>query len=127
MFAGAHLDLTPLDTLTGVLQARLDGLPPAEKRALQQASVVGTVFWDQALADMTQRRARGRAEEPSRIRRVAGNLDCSVYARPSPIPDVQRLNGGAITGVDLRGGALNRRRARQATRNAATASTSSRD
>ena len=37
-------------TLTGVLQARLDSLPPAEKRALQQASVVGTVFWDQALA-----------------------------------------------------------------------------
>ncbi len=37
-------------TLTGVLQARLDGLPVAEKRALQQASVVGAVFWDQALA-----------------------------------------------------------------------------
>ena len=37
-------------TLTGVLQARLDGLPRAEKRALQQASVVGSVFWDQALA-----------------------------------------------------------------------------
>jgi predicted ATPase len=37
-------------TLTGVLQSRLDGLPPAEKRALQQASVVGAVFWDQALA-----------------------------------------------------------------------------
>ncbi len=37
-------------TLTGVLQARLDSLPRAEKRALQQASVVGTVFWDQALA-----------------------------------------------------------------------------
>ena len=37
-------------TLTGVLQARLDGLPQAEKRALQQASVVGAVFWDQALA-----------------------------------------------------------------------------
>jgi class 3 adenylate cyclase len=37
-------------TLTGVLQARLDGLPLAEKRALQQASVVGAVFWDQALA-----------------------------------------------------------------------------
>ena len=36
-------------TLTGVLQARLDGLPQAEKRALQQASIVGTVFWDQAL------------------------------------------------------------------------------
>jgi class 3 adenylate cyclase/tetratricopeptide (TPR) repeat protein len=37
-------------TLTGVLQARLDGLPAAERRALQQASVVGVVFWDQALA-----------------------------------------------------------------------------
>ncbi|MEP7101689.1 MAG: adenylate/guanylate cyclase domain-containing protein [Burkholderiales bacterium] len=37
-------------TLTGVLQARLDGLPQREKRALQQASVIGTVFWDQALA-----------------------------------------------------------------------------
>jgi class 3 adenylate cyclase/tetratricopeptide (TPR) repeat protein len=37
-------------TLTGVLQARLDGLPTAEKRALQHASVVGAVFWDQALA-----------------------------------------------------------------------------
>jgi class 3 adenylate cyclase/tetratricopeptide (TPR) repeat protein len=37
-------------TLTGVLQARLDGLPTPEKRALQQASVVGAVFWDRALA-----------------------------------------------------------------------------
>lgn len=37
-------------TLTGVLQARLDGLPAAERRALQQASVIGAVFWDEALA-----------------------------------------------------------------------------
>jgi len=36
-------------TLTGVLQARLDGLPAGEKLALQQASVIGAVFWDQAL------------------------------------------------------------------------------
>ena len=36
-------------TLTGVLQARLDGLPPLEKLALQEASVIGFVFWDQAL------------------------------------------------------------------------------
>ena len=39
-------------TLTGVLQARLDGLAPAEKLALQQASVIGLVFWDQALASI---------------------------------------------------------------------------
>ena len=37
-------------TLTGVLQARLDALPPAERHALQQAAIVGHVFWDQALA-----------------------------------------------------------------------------
>ncbi len=37
-------------TLTGVLQARLDALPANERRALQQAAVVGHVFWDLALA-----------------------------------------------------------------------------
>ena len=42
-------------TLTGVLQARLDGLGPAEKLALQQASVIGAVFWDQALAAIDAR------------------------------------------------------------------------
>ena len=48
---GERLLLTRVPpTLTGVLQARLDGLPAPEKRALQQASVVGAVFWDRALA-----------------------------------------------------------------------------
>ena len=37
-------------TLTGVLQSRLDSLPAAERHALQEASIVGAVFWDQALA-----------------------------------------------------------------------------
>jgi predicted ATPase/class 3 adenylate cyclase len=32
-------------TLVEVLQARLDALQPAERRALQQASIVGPVFW----------------------------------------------------------------------------------
>jgi len=36
-------------TLTGVLQARLDGLPAQEKLTLQEASVIGQVFWDKAL------------------------------------------------------------------------------
>lgn len=42
-------------TLTGVLQARLDAVPAAERRALQQASVIGFVFWDQALAAIDER------------------------------------------------------------------------
>lgn len=44
-------------TLTGVLQARLDGLPPPEKRALQEASVAGAVFWDRALGAIDSRSA----------------------------------------------------------------------
>lgn len=44
-----RIDALPT-TLVGVLQARLDALKPAEKRALQQASIVGHVFWDEALA-----------------------------------------------------------------------------
>ncbi|MDT5269635.1 MAG: hypothetical protein QOH49_1821, partial [Acidobacteriota bacterium] len=36
-------------TLTGVLQARLDRLTPEEKTILQRASVIGRVFWDDAV------------------------------------------------------------------------------
>ena len=36
-------------TLTGVVQARLDSLPVKERTVLQQASVVGRVFWDAAV------------------------------------------------------------------------------
>ncbi len=36
-------------TLRGVLQARLDALSQAERAVLQRASVVGRVFWDEAV------------------------------------------------------------------------------
>jgi class 3 adenylate cyclase/tetratricopeptide (TPR) repeat protein len=39
-------------TLTGVIQARLDGLPAPERTLLQQASVVGRVFWDEVVAQL---------------------------------------------------------------------------
>ncbi|MGC9396593.1 MAG: ATP-binding protein [Anaerolineae bacterium] len=39
-------------TLTGVLQARLDSLPSAEREVLQRASVMGRLFWDAAVADL---------------------------------------------------------------------------
>ena len=42
-------------TLTGVLQARLDSLPAAEKEVLQEASVIGHIFWDQALVSLDAR------------------------------------------------------------------------
>jgi len=69
------VDVPIPSTLAGVLQARLDGLPPAEKRALQLASVIGHVFWDEPLRDAgpetteaierLRRRDLIRAQEPS--------------------------------------------------------------
>ena len=53
-------------TLTGVLQARLDSLKPQEKQALQQAAVIGFVFWDQALAAID---ARAPGALPGVVRR----------------------------------------------------------
>jgi class 3 adenylate cyclase/tetratricopeptide (TPR) repeat protein len=41
-------------TLMGVLQARLDGLPLEERTALQQASIVGRVFWDSLIEYITE-------------------------------------------------------------------------
>ena len=49
-------------TLTGVLQARLDGLPASEKALLQRASVVGRLFWDATVAEL-------RVDDGSRVGR----------------------------------------------------------
>ncbi|MDP3612373.1 MAG: adenylate/guanylate cyclase domain-containing protein, partial [Rubrivivax sp.] len=42
-------------TLVGLLQARLDALPAAERQAARQASIVGHVFWDDALQALDAR------------------------------------------------------------------------
>jgi hypothetical protein len=42
-------------TLTACSAARLDGLPAPERLTLQQASVIGPVFWDQALVALDTR------------------------------------------------------------------------
>ena len=42
-------------TLTGVLQARIDALGADARRALQMASVIGPVFWDEALRALDSR------------------------------------------------------------------------
>ena len=39
-------------TLTGLVQARLDGLFPAESAVLQRAAVVGRIFWDSAVRSL---------------------------------------------------------------------------
>ncbi len=47
--SGALGRLRVPDTLTGVVQARLDRLPDRERQVLQQASVVGDEFWTPAV------------------------------------------------------------------------------
>ncbi|MGE5175375.1 MAG: protein kinase domain-containing protein [Hyphomicrobiales bacterium] len=44
-------------TLTGVLQSRLDTLPPALHQMLQRASVVGRIFWDAAAVKLSKETA----------------------------------------------------------------------
>ncbi|MGH3078828.1 MAG: adenylate/guanylate cyclase domain-containing protein [Gaiellaceae bacterium] len=41
------------ETLQGVVAARIDALPPPEKELLQLASVLGKVFWTDALASLS--------------------------------------------------------------------------
>ncbi|WP_088279704.1 adenylate/guanylate cyclase domain-containing protein [Ideonella sp. A 288] len=65
-------------TLTGVLQARLDGLPGIERLALQEASVIGMVFWAQALAaldDQAPRALPALARRELALPRADSSLD----------------------------------------------------
>lgn len=48
----ASLNVPP--TLAGILQARIDVLDDLQKRILQQASVIGRVFWDSSLLYLNQ-------------------------------------------------------------------------
>jgi hypothetical protein len=52
--ADAHASALP-DTVLAVLAARIDALAPLEKRALQEASVVGRSFWAEPLARTLER------------------------------------------------------------------------
>lgn len=50
-------------TLTGVLQARLESLPAGERDTLQRASVVGRLFWDDAVEFVGQEPGDGTFDE----------------------------------------------------------------
>ncbi len=69
-------------TLTALLQARLDGLPQAEREALQRASVVGRLFWDDAVADLleVEREAAGATLEAVRGRELIFRREHSAFA-----------------------------------------------
>lgn len=64
------------DTLTGVLQARFDRLPPGQFRALQRASVLGRFFWADALDALGD----GDTDGPA----IAGLIDAELVFPRSP-------------------------------------------
>jgi tetratricopeptide (TPR) repeat protein len=71
-------------TLTGILQARLDGLPAAERLVIQRASVIGRTFWDTAVYAMSGEAVslaelRVRLEAAERRELVFRNLE-SAFA-----------------------------------------------
>jgi class 3 adenylate cyclase/tetratricopeptide (TPR) repeat protein len=62
-------------SVQGLIAARLDGLPDDEKQALQDASVVGRVFWVGAVAELT---GRGMGE----VRDALGRLRVKELVLP---------------------------------------------
>jgi len=71
------LEVNVPTTLTGVLQARIDSLPVPEKAALQQASVIGHVFWDEALRRISP--TAGTALESLTRRELTYERDTSAF------------------------------------------------
>ncbi len=59
-------------TLVGLLQARLDALPAAECHAAHQASVIGHVFWDDALNALDDKAPQALLSGDDRRARRAG-------------------------------------------------------
>jgi tetratricopeptide (TPR) repeat protein len=59
-------------TLVGVLQARLDSLPVHERTVLQQASVVGRLFWDRIVSHIQSE--GGDGDDPQHIPQVLTSL-----------------------------------------------------
>jgi len=55
-------------SIHAVLAARLDGLPAAEKRAAQNAAVVGRIFWDALIAHLSRQGTSATGEVLRRLR-----------------------------------------------------------
>lgn len=61
-------------TLQGIVVARIDGLPPAEKSLLQAGAVLGKVFWTDALGELSE-------VEPGRLDELLFALERKEFVR----------------------------------------------
>ena len=71
--AGILADLNVPSTLTALLQARLDQLTADEKSLMQQASVVGRVFWDDVIRYLSTSSSPELVDQPD-ISALLGTL-----------------------------------------------------
>jgi class 3 adenylate cyclase len=67
-------------SISAIIAARLDALPPAERGLLLDASVVGRVFWDGAVATM---------EEGRDVRSLLGSLERRDLVRRESVSRIQ--------------------------------------
>jgi hypothetical protein len=77
---GAGDDLPLPETVQGIIAARLDGLEPEEKALLQDAAVLGKVFWAGAVAQMD---GRDRADVEQSLHALARKEFVRRQRRPS--------------------------------------------
>lgn len=70
-----------------VLAARLDSLPPQEKRVAQDAAVVGRIFWDVLVAHLAQQASDVTSETIQRLR----VKDLVVPRSPSALADAREF------------------------------------
>jgi class 3 adenylate cyclase/tetratricopeptide (TPR) repeat protein len=87
---GSVEDLPLPDTVQGLIAARLDTLPPERKALLQDAAVIGKVFWGGALDSMGERDgeavrqglhhlARKELVRPARLSSVEGQAEYAFW------------------------------------------------
>lgn len=74
-----HLHVPP--TLTGILQARLDTLTIGERNILQQASVIGRIFWDVVLFHLNQTAQQGLPQDSVKLVLVTLQDKEMIYPR----------------------------------------------
>jgi class 3 adenylate cyclase/tetratricopeptide (TPR) repeat protein len=80
---GSADDLPLPDTVQGLIAARLDTLPPDRKSLLQDAAVIGKVFWAGALEAMGERDGEG-------VRDGLHQLARKELLRPARVSSVER-------------------------------------
>jgi class 3 adenylate cyclase/tetratricopeptide (TPR) repeat protein len=72
--AGASLEGELPETVQGIVAARIDLLPPEEKELLQDAAVLGKVFWSDALVSLG-------AKEPWQLTETLRSLERKEFVR----------------------------------------------